>query len=597
MMIKNLYKSLKIVLFYGKSWFLYSIILMVLLGLMPLATIWVTKELVNSVAFLINNGFTSQNSNKAFLLLLLQLTLLVLDSGLGHLQNYNDELMKIRIQQHLINKIVDKATVVPFINYENPDFYNHLNRVKQEPGLYFLSPIKCVFEIFQASITILSLSLFLLSIHWSLLIISLVSVIPTILLKSYFGKKSFLLNQKLIPLLRENGYIESLLTTKESSREIRLFNSKDFFITRWTKRYEEYKKLNLKFLKHKSMADLFLDFITSLTYSAAAGVIIWLIKNKSVKIGEFVSIGQSIHSLQATLSGVSINIAKLYQDAFYLNDYFRFIESKDEESNQETDFPHVIKRGIDFKNVTFAYTKDKNTLNDISFRVRPGEKVAIVGENGSGKTTLINCLLGLYPLSRGDIVFDEKSINDISKIALQKNITVIFQDFIRYFFTIKENIAISNVNEINNIEKIKSVTETTNSRNFIETLPNSFNTHLGRFLQEGVNFSGGQWQKIALSRALFKESQIIVLDEPTSALDPIAEMEVYELFKEVTKNKITFFISHRMSAAKLADRILVMEGGRLMEQGTHEELMRSNGKYAHLYNLQSNQFTTKELHV
>ncbi|XKK19760.1 ABC transporter ATP-binding protein/permease [Bacillus sp. CB102A.1] len=378
---------------------------------------------------------------------------------------------------------------------------------------------------------------------------------------------------------------------KESAREVRVFNLYPHFIDRWKRKYTENMKISLSFLKAKSKAEIFLDGIIAISYCSSAGIIIWLIKKSAVKIGEFVSIGQAVHSTQNSLHSISTSIALLYEDTLYIHDYFNYIDSFEEnESNTKNTipFPNKLCQGIRFENVSFFYpNSQKEVLKNVSFSIQPGEKIAIVGHNGSGKTSLIKCLLGLYPLTSGNIYFDDVPINKIQLNSLRDNISVIFQDFTKYFFTIEENIAFGNIPERNNKRKIQDVALQSGIHTDITMLPNKYQSYVGRFLYEGEELSGGQWQKVAIARALFKNSPIMILDEPTAALDPISEREIFDKFKQLTTGRTTLLISHKMSAAKLADKIIVLDNGNLVEFGTHEQLLLQKGKYHKLYTTQA----------
>ncbi|WP_444876477.1 ABC transporter ATP-binding protein [Bacillus mycoides] len=247
-----------------------------------------------------------------------------------------------------------------------------------------------------------------------------------------------------------------------------------------------------------------------------------------------------------------------------------------------------------FENVSFSYpNSQKEVLKNVSFSIKPGEKIAIVGHNGSGKTSLIKCLLGLYPLTSGNIYFDDVPINKIQLNSLRDNITVIFQDFTKYFLTIEENIAFGNISERNDKKKIQDVALQSGIHTDITKFPNKYQSYVGRFLYEGEELSGGQWQKVAIARALFKNSPIMILDEPTAALDPLSERGIFDKFKQLTEERTTLLISHKMSAAKLADKIIVLDNGKLVEFGTHEQLVLQKGKYHELYTTQAEFYDNK----
>ncbi|EJS65085.1 ABC transporter ATP-binding protein [Bacillus wiedmannii] len=595
MFITYILRTIKLIWKLNKIWFCFSSIFMIILGMLPVATIWTTKELVNNVSTII----TSENKNYtlAITLLVLQFLLLLIETIIKQFQYYIDENMRFKLTKFLTEEIAYKTFKIPYSYFDNPDFYNYTNRIKSNTGRRLLSPINNLFLIAQSLITISSLIIFLLSIHWSLAVVASITFFPALFIKSYLGKQGFELTKKTTPLLRETNYIENLLMQKDTIKEIRIFNLHTYFIQRWEKKYNKNMSYSLNFLKTKSKAEIFLDLLVALSYCGSAGIIIWLIKKSAVKIGDFVSIGQAVHSTQNALHNISANLAQLYEDVLYIYDYFHYIDSLDEDeinTDEQVPFPSVLQYGIRFENVSFSYPNNKNKiLQNVSFSILPNEKIAIVGHNGSGKTTLIKCLLGLYPLTSGNIYFDNIPINKIQLHSLREHTTVMFQDFIQYHLTIRENIALGNVSEINNDEKLKNVAMQSGIHEDIQLFPNAYNTPLGRFLQEGEELSGGQWQKLAISRSLFKNGNIMILDEPTAALDPISEREIFDKFELLTNQKTTIMISHKMSAAKLADKIVVLDNGELVEFGTHEELFLKKGKYYELYTTQATLYQNK----
>ncbi|SFD08293.1 putative ABC transport system ATP-binding protein [Bacillus sp. 491mf] len=599
MLFSYILRTYKLIWNLKKSWLFYSILFMLILGILPAATIWVTKELVNTVSLLIMDN--EQNYDLAIFLLILQFMLLLAETVIKQIQHYVDEKLHFELNKCLTEKIAQKTIKIPYSYFDNPDFYNHTNRVKSNTGRRILSPINSIFSITQSLITISSLIILLISIHWSLALISTIVFIPTIMIKSHLGKKGFLLSKTLTPIIRETTYIENLIMEKDSSKEVRLFNLYPHFIQRWKKKYEENMKYSLSFIKVKSKAEIFLDGIIAISYCGAAGIIIWLIKKSAVKIGDFVSIGQAVHSTQSALHAISTNFAQLYEDILYIYDYFNYIDSFEEVELDKTEylpFPAVLKKGIRFENVSFSYpNSDKKILQNLSFSIQPGENIVIVGHNGSGKTTLIKCMIGLYPVTSGNIYFDDIPIHNINLHSLRENTTVIFQDFTRYFFTIDENIYFGDISNKYDKNKIEKAAKQAGIYKYIENLPNKSKTYLGRFLQDGEELSGGQWQKIAIARALFKNSSIMILDEPTSALDPLSEKEIFDKFNQMTKGKTAIMISHKMSAAKLADKIIVLDNGKLVEIGSHENLMENKQTYYKLYTTQANLYEKEKSEV
>ncbi|TKD72287.1 ABC transporter ATP-binding protein [Pseudalkalibacillus hwajinpoensis] len=593
MRTSNMIKGLKFVWRMGKYWILLSLGVSIITGLFPILSIYITKELVNKVSLIITGN--SDAYSLALMLLGAQFLIMLLSSIVNHVKDYYDHKIGIQLDHELKKEISIRANQVPYSYYDNPEFYNHLERIESNSGSKFLSPIISSFGILTALITLVSLMTFLFQIHWSLLVISILIFIPSFIVKSYYGNKQFMLNLMLTPRAREASFMRRLLTGRENAKEIRTFRLADYFVNKWSTTFLTNAEQSLVLLKKQKRAEILLDGLTGLFYTGAAGIIIWLTKTATVKIGEFVAIGQAVHNTQDAVNQISMNMAQFVEDSLYINDYFSFMESQDMkmQGNQHDlkDFPDIVS-SITLANVSFRYPNSEHRiLNNISLRINAGEKIAIVGHNGSGKTTLIKCLLGLYQVTEGDIYFNDTEINNIKKKSLSDNTTVIFQDFIKYPFSIKENIVVSNVNDQDNYEKMESAAKDAGIHNDILAFEHNYDTILGKFLKEGEDLSGGQWQKVAMARALFKDSKVMILDEPTSALDPMSELEMFRNFKKFTFDKTAFFISHRMSAAMVADRIVVMKNGEIVEVGTHKQLIEMDGCYREMYKAQANLFT------
>lgn len=298
--------------------------------------------------------------------------------------------------------------------------------------------------------------------------------------------------------------------------------------------------------------------------------------------------------MQNSVNSITTNISNIFENGLYLKEYFSFIEEKhilaDDTSLMK--FPNSIKKGITVNHLTFNYNQNSQpVLNDITLNVNVGEKIAIVGENGSGKSTLVKCLLGIYPISQGEILIDDVPINNFSQDELNNNISILFQDFIKYPYTVSENIGFGQISQIKNSELIKEVAKRTGADLFIDNLKMKYDTYLTQILYEGEDLSGGEWQKLALSRSIMRNSQILILDEPTSAMDPRSESDFYKNFREICNDKTTIFISHKLISLDFADRIIVMKSGNIIESGSLSELLEKNGEFKKLYSLQASQIT------
>ncbi|MGF9933548.1 ABC transporter ATP-binding protein [Paenibacillus ehimensis] len=590
MMAKAFGNLLRFVWTYGKGLLILTSVLTVLLGIIPVTILWLSKETINEVARLIQQP--TADYTKILLLLLLQFMVTMLTSIFMNTQDYLNGKLTNVLEHAAQSSVLQKVVSAPLFYFDLPDFYNHLERVNDSPGHRLLSPLRQILEIGRIFITIFGYLIFLLTVHWSLVLLSLLAALPVFLVQKKYGKRNFSLRFMLTPLVRDMEYTRSLLKDRHSAKEIRLFGLGSYLLNKWSSAFWYQFTETLKILRKQQRAEIGMDGLTALFYSGAAVIIIWLIQTTSIQIGQFVAIGQAVQGTQGFTNQLSTLLAKVFEEMLYANDFFRFLNYNHPETENQArgsePFPATLQKGITLEDVTFAYV-DTTTpvLQNIQLHIKPGEKIAIVGENGSGKSTLVKCLMGLYPLTKGDIRFDGISISQLAPEQLHKNMTVIFQDFIKYSYTLRDNIGFGDITRMDDMEGMKEVAATTGVAEIARNLKDGYATYLGRFLQEGEDLSGGQWQKIALARALFRQGDIVILDEPTAALDPLTELEVYKLVRELTESKTTIFISHRMAAARMADRIIVMENGRITESGTHDELMASNGTYAQMYESQA----------
>lgn len=592
MSISQIYKAIRIAWNINPRWFIVSIIFRIFFGLLPLGTLWVTKELVDAVTHLIQGELSEDKLIIKFLAL--QLIITIAQSAIRYYCDFFDKKMEYDLDYHLNQRVTEKSLIVPYSYFDLPEFYNHHDRLKSTKlGSNILSPLKNILSIFESLLSLFSYLGFLFIIHWSLVILSLLSCIPILLIQSKYSNSKYSLLKAQTPELREARYIQSLIFNRQSAKEIRIFELGEYFLERWMKLFQKNNIDLLMIIKNEKKAMILLDAFTALLFGISAFIVVSLLKLGRVSLGQFVSLTQSIRGAQGAVNAIAFYLSTIYESNFYLKDMLEYLdfERKDIEklpSPKEQLNLFSFKNCITFNKVSFSYPmSNKNALNSLNFQIKQGEKVAIVGQNGSGKTTLVKCLMGLYPISEGSITFDGTDINIINKKQLRKNITVIFQDFMKYAFTVKDNVVFGDIERQEDLHHLESVAKKSDIAPFVNNFSSGYNTFLGKLLKEGEDLSGGQWQKIAIGRALFSESEIIILDEPTAALDPQSELEIFEKFDELTNGKTTIYISHRMASSVLADKILVLKDGFLIEVGTHKELMKKQQEYYKMFQMQA----------
>jgi ATP-binding cassette subfamily B protein len=423
-----------------------------------------------------------------------------------------------------------------------------------------------------------------------LIVLLFIAVLPAFAGESYFNDKTYSLTRRQTPERRELDYMRFLGASDETAKEVKIFNLSGFLTDRFRFLSDKFYKDNKHIVIKRSAWGTLFAVLGSLGYYGAYVFIISRTITGKLSIGDLTFLAGSFRQLRTLLEGILSRFTAVSQGAIYLKDFFDFfnIKSKIKPSVNPLPFPNPIKEGFSFENVGFRYANSERWANrHLNFTLHAGEKLALVGENGAGKTTLVKLLARLYEPTEGRILLDDHDLREYDLEELRKQVGVIFQDYIRYQMTVSQNIAVGNIGEKENKNLIMNSAKQSLADILVQLLPGKYEQALGKRFNNGVELSGGEWQKIALARAYMKNAQLLILDEPTAALDARAEYEVFQRFSELTKGKTAVLISHRFSTVRMADRILVLEKGELLEQGSHKELIRKNGRYAELFQLQA----------
>lgn len=588
---KERLKTLKLILKWSykssPSIFISVILFTILSGLIVVITPYVYKILIDYLTTLDLTTTIKVTSSIIFLLILYLLTIF----GVYFFNEMNYLLrtkMSLRIEKYASKKLMEKTTSLDLEYFEDSEFYDSLYKanqvIGQTPGI--LRDFVSVFRFLIASAAIL-ISLIVYDIKIAILV--LIGTIPSLLVSLKYVNVNYMVFSSNSKEKRKAKYYLNLINTdKKSVKEIKLFSLKNTFLNK----FEELFKSAIK-RQDKAINKHILFVSLSILFNMAAMVFALIISINLFIKGQ-ITIG-TIVFLFALITDFSYNVSVLFELFGYLNTSVTESNSLREVlvykqkmiTNKRKVFPKKLKQGITFKDVYFKYPKtEKYVLKDINLTIKPGENIAIVGENGSGKTTFIKLLTRLYDTSKGNILIEDKDLKDYNLSEIHKNIGVIFQDFVQYEATVKENIHFGNITK--SPKNIQDSAVKSGAHNFIKDFDKKYLENLGRTIEkDGKELSGGQWQKIALARAFFKDSKILILDEPTAAIDAKAEYELFKRFKALTKNKTTILISHRFSTVRMADRIIVMDKGKIVEEGSHKELMEKKGVYHNLFTLQA----------
>jgi ATP-binding cassette subfamily B protein len=553
----------------------------------PLALLFVGKLIIDEVLKL--NHSHASSTHHLWALVATELGLAILTDALSRAITLMDSLLGDLFSNHTSVKIMEHAATLDLDQFEDSIFYDKLERARQQTvGRTIL--LSQVMSQVQDLITMGFLAVGLMAFNPWLIVLLLIAIIPAFLGESYFNDKSYALTRGQTPERRELDYVRYLGASDETAKEVKIFDLSGFIIERFKqlsgKFYDDNRMLSIR----RSVWGTFFAVLGSLGYYAAYVVIIIKTVDGSVSIGQLVFLAGSFRQLRSLLEGILTRFTSVSQGAIYLRDFFEFFEiiPKIKVSANPLPFPKNLQQGFTFEDVGFRYVNSERWANrHLSFTLHPGEKLALVGENGAGKTTLVKLLSRLYDPTEGHILLEGIDLREYDLTDLRLNVGIIFQDYLRYQMTFAQNIAVGNINQKENRPLIESSAQRSMADVLASKLPGAYDQMLGKRFADGVELSGGEWQKVALARAYMRDAQLLILDEPTSALDARAEFEVFQRFAELTKGKSAVLISHRFSTVRMADRILVLEKGELIEIGSHEELLIKGGRYAELFDLQA----------
>jgi len=579
-----------------------SALLTILLGLLslmqgftPAFSVTITALVIDSVV----KAIRIHSTNPIWFPIGLQVGITLLSSLLSTLSNIVQQLLQEQVSNRVQLDILKKANTLDLAFFENPEFYDKMRQAANQSTYQPVSMISQTFDLGRTLVTLISMIFLLLHLAWWLAIVALIVPIPGFYSSTRYGWRGYHLMRRQSPERRLMAYFVTLMTTDTYNKEVKLFNLGNFFTGKFwdlaTQLYKQDKKLLVR------------RYMTNFGWTGLTGVAngaIYLYVALQAVVGHITLGGLTLYTQTAVQVGQSFQgllggISNTYENTLYVNILFEFLEYQPKivsPSSPQPIEPSPELNGlvIEFRNVSFTYPgKDPETqaaLKNVSFTVHAGEAVALVGRNGAGKTTLVKLLTRLYDPDEGEILIGGRNIKEYDLKELREQVGVIFQDYVNYYMTARENIGVGRVDKIEHKELVMSAARKSGASEVIERLPQGYETMLGRWfkdLKDSTQLSGGEWQKIALARAFMRDARILVLDEPTSSLDAQAEYEVFAQFRVLTRGKTAVFISHRFSTVRLADRILVLENGSIIENGSHKELITLDGRYAELFNLQA----------
>jgi ATP-binding cassette, subfamily B, bacterial len=588
--LRNVPAVLKIVWDSGPGVVIFGLVSRVFSSLMPVLLLWITKLIIDNIVHAVSGHHPVRPG--FWWLVGAEFSLAVLNSILVRSIDYSDSLLADKYTRYVSIRVMNHAASLDLIAYEDPVFYDRLERARVQ-ATDRLVMIQAIGRLVQQAITTITLSVSIMLFSPWLMLLLIAGVVPAFLGESHFAFLGYAKNFRQTPMRRQLDYLRILGGSKEAAKELKLFGLRNFLRDRFTQLSDQIYDENVALSRRKLIAGAMLSTVGTMGYYSAYAFVIWRTVQGVLSIGTLTFLAGAIQQASSNIEQIFSTVAGIGDQALFLTDLLAFFEMKPtiQSKPNALPIPRPIRRGVEFRNVSFSYPGNARLILDrINFTLHTGERLALIGENGQGKTTIVKLITRLYDPTEGQILLDGIDLREYDLDDLHREIGVIFQDFMRYEMTARENIAVGRIEELNNLDLLKDAAHKSLADQTIGRLSLGYDQMLGRRFEQGVDLSGGEWQKVALARAYLRDAQLLILDEPTAALDARSEFEVFHRFTELTAGKMALFISHRFSTVRSADRILVLENGKITEEGTHDELASLGGRYAEMFEMQASSY-------
>ncbi len=565
----------------SKKIVLQNVLISILQGILPFAVIYMIKEIIDSLTSI--NQFSDSETVFSSILLLIVITgiLFFLQSSISVFSSQRKEKLSQSITSYIYKLLHKKHSSIDIERLEDSNQQDKIYRGVQEAGFRPLKMINESLSLVQSTISWVIIFVMLLGVHWSVFLLILIAAFPEFITRIYYAKKLYVLTKKNSQKEREMFYYNHILTGKAFAKELRLFNLEHFFTNRFGKLQNQLFDEKNRVINKRTLANIIVQiFTTSVTFLSFA-MVAYLAINKQISIGTVVLFFLVFQRGFAVMKDLFQSLAGLIEDHIFIKDFISLINLPNLYTKNQTNKKLTeIEKGIYVNNVSFQYpSSQRKSLNNITLEIPKGKITAIVGANGSGKTTLIKLLCGFYQPTKGNIKFDDKDISNYKDDEIRNQITAVFQDFALYNIAAKENIALGDCKKEYTLQEIKQAAQSAGIDDIIENLPNSYDTILGNLFEKGEDLSIGQWQKIAIAKAFFRNTPVVLMDEPSSALDTETEQQLLEKLKSLAKNKAVLLVSHRLTSINWVDNIIVFDEGKIIENGNYEQLLAKKGKF------------------
>ncbi len=574
--------------------------LVAFLGILPIASLYLVKMIIDQVAALALSPPSSVMDPVFYIVLQLIMAACgigLLTALLNFAADYIKKFQAQTVADYMYAVLHEQSCRVDLAFFESPEYRDTLFRAQQEGPYRPTNIVSGLFAAGQAGASFVAVAWLLAMLNPLFPLIMIAAAVPGVLLRLKYSGKIYEWQEKRTEDERRAYYFHWMLTGDAHAKEFRLFNLGRYFIERFRQIRSTLKEEKLWFERRRAMGDFIAQASSLICVFGSFAYIALRAARGEITIGDLVMYFQAFQRGLGFLKTLLETGAEMYEDNLFLSHFYEFLKVKPDVKSPllPVPVPEKIKTGIEFKTVDFSYHKNKKkVLNCVNFSISPGEIIALVGKNGSGKSTIVKMLTRLYDPQKGGVYLDGINIKKFDIGLFRKKISVVFQDHIKYYLTAGENILLGDMERDADAESIRAAAAESGIDKKISRLPNEYDTLLGRWFKNGEELSMGQWQMLAISRAFFRDAEIVVLDEPSSALDPEAEKKLFVSLRRLMQNRSALIISHRYSTVRQADRILVMDQGRIIEQGSHDDLMGLNGEYAHLYNTQAKGYTTRK---